>query len=138
MSHRKRCQTCGKKGLLKYFLITGISCKSCLCMSQKEGCHNYVGGERYCSECLEFKRTKKKQSKKAWDAAFCLEMASYSPEMAAFSVRLLTEVSKGKGIIVSETPIFSGSGCNTINQWMSRSLFSIEPINWDDHNDTSR
>ena len=52
MSHRKRCQTCGKKRLLKYVLITGISCKSCLCMCQKEGCHNYVGGERYYNECL--------------------------------------------------------------------------------------
>ena len=32
-------------------------------MRQKEGCQNYVGGERYCSECVEIKRTKKKESK---------------------------------------------------------------------------
>ena len=134
----KRCQTCGKQRLLTYFSITGISCKSCLCMRQKEGCQNYVGGERHCSECVEIKRTKKKESRRAWDAACRSDTSSYCPDMASFGVRLLTKVSKGKGMIVSETPIFSGSECDTINQWMKRSSFSIQPINWDDHNDTFR
>ena len=47
MSHRKRCQTCGKQRLQKCFLITGISCMSCLCMYLREGCQNYAGGFTY-------------------------------------------------------------------------------------------
>ena len=105
---------------------------------QKEGCHNYVGGKRCCRECVEIKRTKKKESKKAWNAAFCSNMTCYGPDTADFGVRLLTEVSKAKPIIVPETPIFSRSNCNAINQWIYRSLISILSINWDDHNGTSR
>ena len=119
-------------------MLTVISCKSCLCMCQKEGCQNYIGGKTYCSECLEIKKTKKKKSRKAWDTASYLDITCYSPDGAALGVRLITEVSKGKTTIVSETPIFSGSVCNAINQWMNRSLFPIQSINWDDHNNTSR
>ena len=92
-------------------------------MCQKEGCQNYVGGERYCSECVEIKRTKKKESRKAWGAAFCSDVTCYGPDMSAFGIRLLTEISKGKPMIVSETPIFSRSDCNAINQWMINSTY---------------
>ena len=58
MSHRKWCKTCGKQRQLKYFLITAISCKSCLCMCQKEGC------ERYCRSRERRKRSPVKRETK--------------------------------------------------------------------------
>ena len=77
-------------------------------------------------------------SKLLQNVAFRLDITCYGHGMSAFGVRILTEVSKEKPIIVTAIPVLRGSDSNAMHQWMNRSSSPIQSINWNDHNDTSR
>ena len=130
---------CLKNKRLRLFCGAALVCKACLCLCKTSDCTNWVDGTLYCYDCRERKRYEKNRHRDEHNTSFVSFMMQYDSALSSFGIRLNFEVSKGKTMIVSSEPIFTGSDCDAINAWMGQSTHPIEPINWDrQKNDYSR
>ena len=123
---------------MKFFLDLVSTCKSCLLMCKSLGCTKGAIDEDYCFDCQERKVAKKKRRREEWEESFKTDMTQYSSNLTAFGTSLIS-VSKGnKKFLLSDTPLFSNTECDSISEWMSRSSATVEAIDWDCPHDTSR
>ena len=81
---------------------------------------------------------KRKRCCEIRNESFASDISVYDSNLTAFRMKLLLEVSKGKVMMMSDTPIFSSTDCSLIHTWMAQSKFPIEPIYFDRHDDNSR
>ena len=134
------CKSCGRRRLLRFFLESVQCCKSCLYMCNSDGCTNgsHGLGDNFCFDCQQRKILKRKRCCEDRKESYVSDISDYDSNLTAFGMKLLLEVSKGKLMMMSDTPIFSSMDCRHIHKWMAKSKFSIEPINIDYLDDNSR